>query len=93
MSRLQHHPPADRDSPSGRLQDAALQSYEDLTVTKISALSRTSTKWPPQSAKSRTLHASISSMQAEDVSDYVVPLFLREREHRHPCVRGGESYQ
>jgi len=32
-------------------------------------------------------------MQAEDVGDYVVPLFLREREHRHPCVRGGESHQ
>ena len=39
------------------------------------------------------LASSISSMQAEDVSDYVVPLFLREREHRHPCVRGGESHQ
>ena len=32
MSRLQHHPPAERNSPPGRLHDAALQSYEDLTV-------------------------------------------------------------
>jgi ABC-type multidrug transport system ATPase subunit len=37
--------------------------------------------------------SSISSMQAEDVSDYVVPLFLREHEHRHSRVRGGERYQ
>ena len=32
MSRLQHHPPAERNSPPGQLHDAALQSYEDLTV-------------------------------------------------------------
>ena len=32
MSRLEHHPPAERDLPPGRLHDAALQSYEDLTV-------------------------------------------------------------
>ena len=32
MSRLQHHPLAERDLPPARLHDAALQSYEDLTV-------------------------------------------------------------
>jgi hypothetical protein len=70
-----------------------LQPHEDLTVFENLDFVATSTKWPHQAAKSRALRPSISSMQTEDVSDYVVPLFLREREHWHPCVRGGESHQ
>ena len=93
MSRLQHHPPAERDSPPGRLHDAALQSYEDLTVFQNLDFVAHVYEMAASSDQEPRPASSISSMQAEDVSDYVVPLFLREHEHRHSRVRGGESYQ
>jgi ABC-type Na+ transport system ATPase subunit NatA len=67
--------------------------YEDLTVFQHLDFVAHVYEMAHQAAKSRALRPRISSMQAEDVRDYVVPLFLREREHRHPCVRGGESHQ
>ena len=67
--------------------------YEDLTVFQNLDFVAHVYKMAASAAKSRALRPRISSMQAEDVGDYVVPLFLREREHRHPCVRGGESHQ
>jgi ABC-type multidrug transport system ATPase subunit len=67
--------------------------HEDLTVFQNLDFVAHAHEMAASSGEVPRPASRIRSMQAEDVGDYVVPLFLREREHRHPCVRGGESHQ